>query len=244
MTAQLARSIQARLKQRATASGEDYELLLTRFGLERLLYRLSQSAHAPQFLLKGALLFALWYDAPLRPTRDVDLLGFGADDTDSALAVFRDVCALPIDDGLRFDLDSIRATVIRKQAGYAGVRVEINATLERARIKLQVDIGYGDAVTPAAQAIAYPVLLDGFPAALLRAYPMATVVAEKFQAICALGLANTRMKDYFDLWALLQRDDLVTTELAAAIAATCQRRGTALPDDWPMGLSDAFADAG
>ena len=241
MSANRAASIRARLKNRADAEKQDFDLVLTRFGLERLLYRLSVSRHAPSYLLKGALLFALWYDAPLRPTRDADLLGFGPDDVESARAVFREICAIEADDGIVFDAGSVRAERIRKEAGYGGVRVVLRATLEGARISLQVDIGFGDVVTPAPEAIAYPVLLDDLPAPGLKAYPKATVVAEKFQALCALGMANTRMKDYFDLWVLLRANDLDDPELARAIRATFVRRRTPMPNGIPAGLSDAFA---
>lgn len=245
MSANRAASIRARLKNLADAEKQDFDLVLTRFGLERLLYRLSVSRHAPSYLLKGALLFALWYDAPLRPTRDADLLGFGPDDVESARAVFREICAIEADDGIVFDAGSVRAERIRKEAGYGGVRVVLRATLEGARISLQVDIGFGDVVTPAPEAIAYPVLLDDLPAPGLKAYPKATVVAEKFQALCALGMANTRMKDYFDLWVLLRANDLDDPELARAIRATFVRRRTPMPNGIPAGLSDAFAaDAG
>lgn len=245
MSANRAASIRARLKNRADAEKQDFDLVLTRFGLERLLYRLSVSRHAPSYLLKGALLFALWFDAPLRPTRDADLLGFGPDDVESARAVFREICAIEADDGIVFDAGSVRAERIRKEAGYGGVRVVLRATLEGARISLQVDIGFGDVVTPAPEAIAYPVLLDDLPAPGLKAYPKATVVAEKFQALCALGMANTRMKDYFDLWVLLRANDLDDPELARAIRATFVRRRTPMPNGIPAGLSDAFAaDAG
>lgn len=241
MSANRAASIRARLKNRADAEKQDFDLVLTRFGLERLLYRLSVSRHAPSYLLKGALLFALWFDAPLRPTRDADLLGFGPDDVESARAVFRETCAIEADDGIVFDAGSVRAERIRKEAGYGGVRVVLRATLEGARISLQVDIGFGDVVTPAPEAIAYPVLLDDLPAPGLKAYPKATVVAEKFQALCALGMANTRMKDYFDLWVLLRANDLDDPELARAIRATFVRRRTPMPNGIPAGLSDAFA---
>ncbi|KZC35171.1 MULTISPECIES: nucleotidyl transferase AbiEii/AbiGii toxin family protein [Rhodanobacter] len=245
MSRNVAASVRARLKNRADATQEDYNLLLTRYGLERLLYRLSVSPHAPNFLLKGALLFLLWHELPHRPTRDADLLGFGDADVDPVVAVFRQVCAVACDDGMRFDTRSIRGEVIRKQAGYSGVRIEIQATLDAAVLSLQVDVGFGDVVTPAALAVTYPVLLDDLPAPQLRAYPKYTVCAEKLQALCVLGMANTRLKDYFDLWLLLGEGSLDTSLLGRAIAATFGRRGTALPDGWPAGLSDLFAtDAG
>lgn len=241
MTRNLAASIRARLKYRADAAREDFNLTLTRYGLERLLYRLSASQHARRFLLKGALLFSLWYDEPHRPTRDADLLAFGADDIDALVQAFRDICAVPCDDGIAFDPASVRGAAIRKSAGYGGVRIDLRAQLDGARLLLQVDIGFGDAVTPGPQAVRYPVLLDGLPAPELRAYPKATVIAEKLHAICLLGLANTRMKDYFDLDLLLQDESLDARELRRAIEATFARRRLALPADWPVGLGDAFA---
>lgn len=241
MSRNLAASIRARLKNHADAAGEDFNLTLTRYGLERLLYRLSVSPHAGRFLLKGALLFALWYDQPHRPTRDADLLAFGSDAVDSMVDTFREICATPCDDGIAFDPASVRGAEIRKAAGYGGVRIEVPALLDGARIALQVDVGFGDAVTPGPLAVRYPVLLDGLPAPHLRAYPKATVIAEKLHAVCLLGLANTRMKDYFDLDLLLRDEAIDPTELRRAIGATFERRKLALPDDWPVGLSDAFA---
>lgn len=237
----VAASIRARLKQHADARQQDFNLTLTHYGLERLLYRLSISPHANSYLLKGALLFALWYDQPHRPTRDADLLGFGPDDIESAVSAFREICQIEVDDGVAFDLASVKGAAIRKEAGYGGVRVDLLATLDGARIALQVDIGFGDAVTPAPESVNYPVLLEGLPAPQLRAYPKYTVVAEKFHAVCLLGMANTRMKDYFDLWVLLTESALDPSELHRAVEATFHRRKLAVPSAVPSGLSDAFA---
>jgi hypothetical protein len=241
MSRNLAASIRARLKQRADARKQDFNLILTHYGLERLLYRLSISPLAGNYLLKGALLFSLWYDRPHRPTRDADLLGFGPDDIDSAVAAFREICAMEVEDGIAFDLSSVKGSVIRKEAGYGGVRIDLLAKLDGARITLQVDIGFGDAVTPAPELVSYPVLLEDQPAPQLRSYPKYTVVAEKFHAVCLLGMANTRMKDYFDLWVLLTEGALESTELRRAIDATFARRQLQVPDTTPSGLSDAFA---
>lgn len=242
MSRNLAASIRARLKQRADATKQDFNLTLTHYGLERLLYRLSISPHAANYLLKGALLFSLWYDHPHRPTRDADLLGFGSDDVQSAENAFREICQIAVDDGISFDPASVQGAVIRKEAGYSGVRIDLRATLDGARIALQVDIGFGDAVSPAAEAISYPVLLDDFPAPQLRSYPKYTVVAEKFHAVCLLGMANTRMKDYFDLWVLMTEGTLDLAELRRAIAATFERRKLAMPHGIPTGLSASFSD--
>jgi hypothetical protein len=221
-------SVRARLKNRADASGQDFNLTLTHFGPERLLYRMSVSQHAGSYLLKGALLFALWYDQPTRPTRDADLLGFGADDIATAVAAFQEICRIQVEDGLLFDADSVKGSQIRKDAGYGGVRIDLVGHLDGARIPLQVDIGFGDAVTPAPELIEYPVLLDDLPSPHLRAYPKCTVIAEKLHAICLLGMANTRMKDYFDLRMLLT-EKIDAGELAVAseqpsIAASCPFR--------------------
>lgn len=240
MSKNLAASVRARLKHHADAAKQDFNLTLTHYGLERLLYRLSISAHGANFVLKGALLFSLWYDLPHRPTRDADLLGFGPDDVDSAVAAFRDICQLAVDDGMAFDPASVKGAVIRKEAGYGGVRIDLQAKLDGARIALQVDIGFGDAVTPAPQTIGYPVLLKDLPAPRLRVYPKYTVVAEKFHALCLLGMSNTRMKDYFDLWVLLDDSTLDPLLLHRAVEATFERRKMAIPSGLPAGLSDAF----
>ncbi|MGM0554540.1 MAG: nucleotidyl transferase AbiEii/AbiGii toxin family protein, partial [Pseudomonadota bacterium] len=189
-----AASVRARLLENARNHKQDYNLVLTRYALERFLYRLSTSSHADQFLLKGALLFDLWFDIPHRPTRDADLLGFGAADMPHLEAVFRDVCAVEQDDGIRFQADSVRAEAIRKEASYSGVRITFIGLLDGARCHTQIDVGFGDAVTPGPDAIELPVILPDMPAPRLRAYPRATVVAEKLEALVSLGIANSRMK--------------------------------------------------
>ncbi len=241
MTANRAASIRARLKRHADATKEDFNPVLMRYGIERLLYRLATSEHAAQFVLKGALLFALWYGQPHRPTRDADLLGFGPDDPQALAAVFQSLCAMEVDDGVQFDVASVRVGTIRKEARYGGVRVDIQATLDSARIALQVDVGFGDAVTPAPTTMAYPGLLRDVPTAPMRVYPKATVVAEKLHAVCILGLTNSRMKDYFDLDLLLQDHEVDDADLRRAVAATFQRRQSPVPAELPIGLSDVFA---
>ncbi len=241
MTRNLAASVRARLKQHADVAKQDFNLTLTHYGLERLLYRLSVSRHSSAFLLKGALLFSLWYDHPHRPTRDADLLAFGPNDIDTLVATFREICNIESEGGIVLDAAAIKAAEIRKSTGYGGVRIDIPAKLDGARIALQIDIGFGDAVTPAPEVVHCPVLLDDMPAPQLRAYPKHTVVAEKFHAICLLGMTNTRMKDYFDLDVLMQESTLDASELRRAIEATFERRQMALPDELPSGLSDAFA---
>ena len=241
MTKNQAASIRARLKQHAAAAKEDFNLVLTRYGLERLLYRLSISEHAPNFLLKGALLFQLWYGQPHRPTRDADLLGYGSDDMPTAIAIFKSLCATSVDDGINFDRNSVGGSDIRHDAHYGGVRIDMVGTLDGARITLQVDISFGDAVTPGAQHVTYPTLLPDLPAPELRVYPKVNVIAEKLHAITVLGMTNSRMKDFFDLWFLLQDASVDEGELRAAIEATFKRRKTVVPESTPDGLGDAFA---
>ena len=237
----VAASVRARLLNVAKAQGVDFNQVLVRFALERILYRMTLSQHADRFLLKGALLFTLWYDMPHRATRDADLLGFGASDLVSVAETFRDIAAVAVDDGIAFDPASVTVEEIRKEAGYGGVRVIIAGELAKARCKTQIDVGFGDAVTPAPVDSVYPVLLDDLPAPKLRAYPTYTVIAEKLHAIAQLGMTNSRLKDYFDLSVLLERETLDTDLLAQAIKATFERRGMSVPDAVPIGLTDEFA---
>ncbi len=242
MGSNLAASVRARLLNIAKADKTDFNQILVRYALERFLYRLSQSAHAERFLLKGAMLFNLWYAMAHRPTRDADLLGFGPSDLDSIGQTFRDIASVVADDGIVFDPASVSVQEIRKAAGYAGARVIVSAELARARCKTQIDIGFGDAVTPGPVDVVYPVLIADFPAPHLRTYPVYTVIAEKLHAIEMLGMTNSRLKDYCDLSVLLEREDLDPAILAKAIAATFTRRGTALPAELPIGLTDEFAN--
>lgn len=241
MMAGLVASIHARLLNRAKARGEDFNLVLTRYAIERFLYRLSQAPARESLWLKGALLFDLWFDVPHRPTRDADFLGFGPLDAQALEAALREVCDIAVDDGMDFDADSITTEEIREDARYGGLRVRLQGRLGNARCPLQLDVGYGDAVTPGPEEAVYPILLDDQPAPRLRVYPRATVVAEKLEAIVSLGMANSRMKDYFDLCALAREGKVDAKLLADAIVATFTRRGTALPPDMPLGLSDEFA---
>ncbi len=236
----LARSVVTRLSQHARAIGSDPNLVLTRYAVERFLYRLSRSSHAERFVLKGALLILAWFGDALRPTRDADLLGYG-DLSDAALAqIFAEICAVTVEpDAMTYAAESVRVEPIRFEDAYGGQRVSLDATLGAARLRIQVDVGIGDAVVPPATWLDYPSLLD-MPRPRLRAYAPETVIAEKFHAITVLGARNSRMKDYFDLHALAGDGGLDAERVGAAIAATFARRGTRLPADMPWGLSDAF----
>ena len=238
----LAASIRDRLLNKARAEKLDYNLLLTRYALERMIYRLSISAERDRFLLKGALLFDLWFDVPHRPTHDADFLGFGSAEIPQVEAVFRDICRIEVDDGIVFDPDSVEAAEIRKEANYAGIRVTLLGMLDKARCPVQADIGFGDAVVPGPDEVDYPVLLAEMPAPHLRVYPRYTVVAEKLEALTSLGMLNSRMKDYFDLWVLMRYSEFDMQILIRAVAATFDRRQTRVPNGVPVGLSEEFAN--
>lgn len=237
----IASSVRQRLLDLSRTRNEDFQLMITRFASERLLYRLSQSRHAERFTLKGALLFALWTGRMLRPTRDVDLLGSGAPRAEDLAAIFREVCALELNhsDGLRFHAESVTAEPTREDQEYEGIRIQFRVTLGRARIDLQVDVGFGDAVTPSPDIVEFPSLLD-FPAPRIRAYPRETVVAEKYQAMVRLGMANSRMKDFFDIWVMAQELPFDGKTLSEAIRATFQRRRTPVPASPPIALGLDF----
>lgn len=237
----VAASVRARLLNRARETKQDFSLVLTRYAIERLLYRISISQHAEQFLLKGALLFDLWFDIPHRPTRDADFLGFGSAELPHIGVVFREICAIETHDGVVFQPDTVQAAEICKEANYAGVRVMLLGVIDGARCPIQIDIGFGDAVTPGPEDVEYPVMLSEFAAPKLRVYPRYTVVAEKFEALSSLGIANSRMKDYFDLWILAQHTDFDGDTLRQAVQATFDRRKTALTGRIPFGLTDEFA---
>jgi predicted nucleotidyltransferase component of viral defense system len=233
-------SVRQRLLNLAHARGQPMELLLTRYALERLLHRLSLSPHRERFVLKGAMLLVTWFDEPHRATRDVDLLGFGDPAHDALLATFREVMATEAEDGVTFDLGALRIEPIREELEYGGSRLRTTAALAGARIPITVDIGFGDAIEPGVEDIDLPVLLD-MPSPHLRAYPPETVIAEKLHAMVVLGMANSRMKDYYDVWMLTGAFELEAERLRRAIVATFARRSTPLPAGVPDGLSDAFA---
>jgi predicted nucleotidyltransferase component of viral defense system len=233
-------SVRARLLNIARERGQTFDLLLVRYALERFLYRLSLSAHKDNFVLKGAMLLATWLDNAYRPTRDIDLLGFGASQPEAILAVFREICAIETEDGVVFDAGALRIDRNREDLEYGGLRVVTDARIGGAKIRVVVDIGFGDAVEPGLNEIELPVLLD-LPAPRLRAYPKEAVIAEKFQAMVDLGRANSRMKDFYDIWFLAKTFTFEDDRLARAITATFARRKTGIPVEAPDALSDAFA---
>jgi predicted nucleotidyltransferase component of viral defense system len=237
----LVASVSDRLRIIAQGQSEQLQNVLNRYGLERWLYRLCQSSHRERFVLKGAMLFTLWSEEPHRRTRDLDLLGFGSSSIAEWEQIFREICRIKVEpDGLEMLAETVRGEMIRVEEEYAGVRIKLMAMLGKARIPLQIDIGFGDAVTPAPQEIAFPTILD-FPAPFLRAYRPETVIAEKFHAMVDHGLRNTRMKDYYDIWKLSQQFEFNGEVMVEAFRATFARRQTALPADAPIGLTDKFS---
>jgi predicted nucleotidyltransferase component of viral defense system len=210
----------------AAGRGEDFNLVLIRYALERLLYRLSQSDFRDQFVLKGAMLFQVWTDTPHRPTRDLDLLGRGDPSLEHCQEVFREICHIPVeDDGLIFSADTVSVEKIKEDQDYEGVRVKFLGRLDNARIPVQVDVGFGDVVTPGL--LDYPTLLP-MSTPRIQAYPMETVVAEKTEAIVHLGMLNSRMKDFYDIWFLARTFSFDLRILSAALRATFDRRKTEL----------------
>ena len=236
-----AASVAQRLRNISRERNEDFALVLTKYALERVLYRLSESKHRDVFVLKGALLFELWTQERYRSTRDADFLARG-DNTPERLAdVFRDVCNIAVvDDGWRFDAQTVKAERITEDADYQGVRVTFTGYLENARIPIQVDIGFGDVVTPAPAEAEFPTLLD-FPAPKLLAYPKESVIAEKFEAMVKLGIANSRMKDFYDLWKLSRDFRFGGPLLSEAVRKTFARRETELlRDKLPVVFTEEF----
>lgn len=216
--------------------------MLQFYGLERFLYRLCRSEHGQRFVLKGALLLRVWNTPEARPTRDIDLLGHGPNSVEQLEQMARDVCDLPVeDDGLVFDSSGVEGRRIKEDAEYAGVRVTFTGYLGKARIPMQLDVGFGDTVHPAPKRLRYPTILD-LPAPELRAYPPETLVAEKFEAMVKLGQVNSRMKDFYDVWLLSRQLDFDGRTLAKAISSTFANRGTEIEAE-PIALSEAFAES-
>lgn len=237
----LAHSVRQRLINLSKEKNEDPNLIFIRYALERLLYRLSRSGKANQFILKGAMLFVTWTDKTHRPTRDLDLLGLHDSSDSSLVKTFRQILQTKVEpDGLEFDPQSITITDVHEAQDYPGKRIKLLAKLGNAPIRLQIDIGFGDIITPEAKDIDYPVLLD-FPPPHIRVYPCETMIAEKLQAFVVFDMAISRMKDFYDLWVISRRFSFNGGILAKAIKATFNRRKTAMPSHTPSALTDEFA---
>jgi predicted nucleotidyltransferase component of viral defense system len=234
-------SVRQRLLNHAKASGRPFAEVLQYYAMERFLYRLSVSPHADKFLLKGALLLTAWRAPISRPTMDIDLLGRTNNTTEAIVELMREISNLEVpDDGIVFDPASFSGVAIREDADYSGVRTVFTGTVDAARVHMQIDIGFGDVVTPGPEQLTYPTLLD-FPAPILAGYSRETVMAEKLQALVQLRMLNTRMKDYFDLWLLSQQPELNKETLRTAIERTFKNRKMEI-DQAPIGLSTEFGN--
>ena len=238
-------SVRARLLARSRETGDDFQLLLQRYGAERFLHRLGESPYRERFVLKGAMLLPLWGDAIFRPTRDLDLAGYGSSLPDDIRAAIRHICAVAVaDDGLVFDVEALSIEPIRGQDEYDALRIGFRATLDGARIPMQIDIGFGDAVHPPPREAHYPVLLDA-TRPRIRVYPREAVVAEKLHAMVAHGERNSRYKDFYDLQVLAQHFDFDGEHLVHAVGATFEQRRTPVSEALPVALTPSFyADAG
>lgn len=235
-----ARSIHVRLVRHAQERGLEPSLVFTRYATERLLYRLSVSGHGPRFVLKGAMLLLAWYGDAIRATRDADLLGRGELGPESLARLFREVCVQPVpDDGMAFDPDSVVVSAIRDDDAYGGQRVSLLGQLGAGRMKVQLDVGIGDAVYPAPEVVEIAGMLD-LPPVRLSAYPAETIIAEKLHAMVLLGDANSRMKDFFDVHLLARSRPFDAGILAEAIRRTFERRRTPLPTAIPLALTAEF----
>ena len=236
----LAASVHQRLLNRAKETGQSFNHLLQHFAMERFLYRLSKSEHADSFVLKGALMLAVWRIPQSRPTLDIDLLGRGSNDPDEMVAVTRAVCQQEVEpDGMSFDPDTVMGERIAEEAEYEGVRLRFRGSLGNAVVPMQIDVGFGDVIVPPPEVVEYPTLLD-FPAPRLRGYSKESAIAEKFQAMGSRGLLTSRMKDFFDVWLLSRQSDFDGATLAEAIEVAFARRATPLSQASDV-LTAAFA---
>jgi len=239
--ANVAASHRAKLLNLARERGDDFQFLLGRWIVERFLYRLATSTHRDSFVLKGAMLFLAWEGMLHRPTRDLDLLGFGSSNVDDVVHLIQEICSVPAADGILFDLAEIEGDRIKEDAEYEGVRIRVPASLDGAIVSMQIDVGFGDLVDPPPTVISFPVLLP-LDAPRLRAYPPEAVIAEKFHAMVLLGIANSRMKDFFDIWTLASTRRFELNRLASSLQNTFERRKTRLPEDEPVALTDEFLE--
>ncbi len=237
-----AASIRARLLDHAKQHGDDYQRVLTRYAIERLLYRLSQTEAAEHYVLKGAMLFVTWPEHVFRPTGDLDLLGQGDPDPAVIAALFARLCEIKaVDDGIIFDPASLKVEAVREASKYQGVQLSLRGELAKAIIPVQVDIGFGDHVYPPPKRQSFPSLLPNLPAAEILMYPPETVVAEKFEAMIRFGEANGRIKDFHDMWVTTRTFPFDLPSLLEAVSGTLRRRETAFPTEMPIGLTEAFA---
>ena len=236
-------SIHQRLLNKAMADRRPFNELLQYYAIERFLFRLGQSSYCQNFVLKGALAFLTWQVPLTRPTRDMDFLGFTENSVDNLVHIVQDICALTPenDDGIIFDPQTVEGTVIKEDAEYSGVRVAFLGYLGKAKINMRLDVGFADIITPHPNEIELQTILEGSSKPCIRAYPPETVIAEKFQAMVDLGMANSRLKDFYDLWFMANTMEFDFGLLKEAITITFKNRGTSLPQSTPIAFTEEFA---
>ncbi len=241
MSKNIVASVRDRLFKKSKESGQEHQQFLARYGRERFLYRLGASPVRDQCILKGATLLVVWMKEPHRSTLDVDLLVSGRSDETSVRKIMADICKVDCpEDGLIFNLDSLRISPIHAEQRYQGQRVKMVCHLGTARIPIQIDFGFGDVVTPGPQEAQLNTLIEGVPAPFLRVYPQVTSIAEKFDAMVNLGKRNSRMKDFYDIWALSEAFTFEGATLREAIQNCFERRGTSVSGEIPAALTSAF----
>lgn len=237
-----AASIRARLLAYARANNVEFGRVLTRYALERLLFRLSKIEQADRYVLKGAMLFVTWPQHASRPTGDLDLLGHGRPDPNALKALFVQMCEIESTvDSICFDPATLKVQPVRQADKYQGARLSLKAVLAGAKIPALIDIGFGDHVYPAPKRQAFPSLLPELPQAQILMYPPETVIAEKFEAMIRFGAANGRIKDFYDIWITTRTFRLDLGSVVEAVRGTLQCRETAVPAEMPVGLTEAFA---
>lgn len=233
-------SIRAKLQNKAKENNRPFSEILQYYGMERFLYRFSRSRYVDRFVLKGALLFTVWQIPERRATLDIDFLARFDNQVTSIEKVIRDVCEISVvSDGLIFNPETVKGQKIKENADYEGVRIKLVGFLERARIPMQIDIGFGDIIYPMPKTIDYPVILD-LPKPRLKGYPVESVVSEKFEAMVKLGLLNSRMKDFYDIWLMMRQFDFNNSKLAEAVRRTFEHRKTSLPQNKPLFAAEIY----
>ena len=236
----VAASVRQRLSNRSRETGEAFDFLLQRYAAERFLYRLGESSYRESYVLKGAMLFPLWGGSIYRPTRDLDFTGYGSGEIEDVIQVFHEICRIDVeDDGVVFDANTLTAEPIREETEYHGMRLSFDATLDSTRISMRIDLGFGNAIKPGAEAVDYPTLLDA-PVPKICAYPPEAIVAEKLHAMVVLGERNSRLKDFYDLFVICGEFVFLGEPLTASIAATFERRRTEITPNIPTSLTARF----
>ncbi|MFH1309899.1 MAG: nucleotidyl transferase AbiEii/AbiGii toxin family protein [Candidatus Omnitrophota bacterium] len=233
-------SVKARLQNKAKEENRPFAEMMRHYGMERFLYRFSKSKYVDEFVLKGALLFTAWHIFERRTTLDIDFLARFDNQVTNIETIMKDICDIPVDpDGLMFDTKTVQGRKIKENADYEGVRVKFTGFLDRSRIPMQIDVGFGDIVYPDIKVIDYPVILD-FPKPHLKAYPAESVISEKFEAMIKLGLLNSRMKDFYDIWLMMRQFNFSGLNLAEALKITFKHRKTGLPTGEPLFAEEIY----